>query len=302
MKMSQEFERIANIGWKYLSRHEKEVFKLYKCNLQLFRKVLAEAFEKYAVDGKLYYSEMAKYNRLASLLAFIVEAIKRMYKAMIALLNKAFGNLFVDSYFRAGYLLEMATRTRLGYMAVRPEVVKAAVQNPISGLTLNERLEKHRAELIMKLRETITIGLVRGSSYKEMVNGIKNDLEGDVVKARRIIRTEGHRVMSSGVHQSVLHATSKGIIMVKRWLHSKDSRVRDSHEKMGAKEPIPATEDFVNEDTGGKGPCPGQMGKAADDVNCRCVAVYEIVAVERKQHDKFEKVSYEEWKKGRMAA
>lgn len=302
MRMDKEFERIASIGWKYLSRHEREVFKLYKGNLKQFRRVLAEAFEKHATGGKLYYTEMAKYNRLTSLLSYIVEAIKLMYKALTSLLTKTFGTLFLDSYFRTGHLLEIATRTRLGYLGVRPEVIRAAVQNPFSGLTLNERLERNRAALILKLRETITIGLVRGSSYKEMVSSIKNDLEGDVVKARRIIRTEGHRVMSDGVHQSVLHAVSKGIIMTKRWLHSKDIRVRDTHEKMGAKEPIPATEDFVNENTGGKGPCPGQMGEAADDINCRCIAVYELVAVERKQHDNFERVSFEEWKKAKGGA
>ena len=38
---------------------------------------------------------------------------------------------------------------------VTPEVVKRAVINPVSGLTLNDRLEKHRQEVIYNIKQQL---------------------------------------------------------------------------------------------------------------------------------------------------
>lgn len=301
--LHNDFEKIADIGWRYLKREEKQIFKLYKGNLDLFRQVLGENFQKYGdKEGKLHYSEMARGKRLPNLFAWITNTIGSLYRAISHVLEGIFGSLFIDSYFRTAHLLEIATRARLGYMGIRTEMVKAVVQAPIAKLTLNERLERNRKTLTMKIRESLTMGLVRGSSYKEMADDIKVVLEGDAVKSRRVVRTEGHRVMSEGVQQSVMHAMSKGVIMVKSWLNSKDERVRDEHNHMQDKygdNPIPADQDFENDLTGGKGPTPGNLGVAKDDVNCRCVAVYEIVGANVPRDDSSVIVKFDDWKKDR---
>ncbi len=49
-----------------------------------------------------------------------------------------------------------------GVRGVTPEVVKRAVINPVSGLTLNDRLEKHRQEVIYNIKQQLGTGLTQG--------------------------------------------------------------------------------------------------------------------------------------------
>ena len=49
-------------------------------------------------------------------------------------------------YYTTAFALENRVKAKLGYTMVDPATVSAALQNPISGLTLNERLqEKQKA-------------------------------------------------------------------------------------------------------------------------------------------------------------
>jgi hypothetical protein len=99
--------------------------------------------------------------------------------------------------------------------------------------------------------------------------------EGDLNKTTTIIRTESHRVHEAGKRTAVERATNQGVKMEKVWVSSKDERVRSSHAHMDG-QVVDATADFVNTQTGGRGPAPGEMGVAEDDINCRCVAIYRV--------------------------
>lgn len=59
---------------------------------------------------------------------------------------------------------------------VRPEVLKAAVENPVTGLTLFDRLEKHRADIIYNIKQEIGIGLQNGDRYSTMARRISGKM------------------------------------------------------------------------------------------------------------------------------
>jgi len=164
---------------------------------------------------------------------------------------------------------------------LKPEIVSEILQNPISGLSLNERLAVRRYETITTIRQEMTRGLVRGDRYRDIAGRLQNSLEIDAGKATRIVRTEGHRCMEAGKKVSLDSAANQGVELRKWWKDSTDERVRSGHRHMGrnvtSKEnSIPYDEDFVNDLTGGTGPHPGALGTAEDDINCRCVMVIEV--------------------------
>ena len=51
-------------------------------------------------------------------------------------------------------------------ISVPKEVLKQAVDNNISKLTLPHVLEKHRQEIIYQIQQTLTIGLMTGDRYR----------------------------------------------------------------------------------------------------------------------------------------
>ena len=63
-----------------------------------------------------------------------------------------------------------------------------------------------------------------------------------------------------------------GLWPEKKWLAALDARTRESHlaaHKKYQAEPIGLKENFVV--GSGRGPAPGQLGVAQEDINCRCV-------------------------------
>ena len=77
-------------------------------------------------------------------------------------------------------------------------ILRRAVENPVSKLTLNDRLEKHRKEIIYDIKQAITVGLMNGDRYSTMAGRIKQSVDGSYKKAIRISGTETHRVREAG--------------------------------------------------------------------------------------------------------
>lgn len=187
-----------------------------------------------------------------------------------------------------------------GIHGITPEIAKRTVENPISGLTLNSRLQKHRQDVIYGIKQQIGVGLTQGDTYTTMARRVAGEVEGDYKKAVRIVRTETHRVREAGFHDSASNvhnaAQASGYGMTKTWRTMRDERVRPQHRyKRGKKWVtvirgpydhqkmegvcIPVDQQF---DLGGgvMTDAPGQSGVAGQDINCRCFLEYGLKKLE----------------------
>jgi hypothetical protein len=272
-KLQREIDKIADKTMKKIAREYAEA-------LEETRNIIRKRYDKYAnEDGELTYEEMTKYTRKKKLDAELAAAVQATHVSASKLTREVLRQTYKSSFTTTQKFIEDAAE-RVIRGQVKNEVVQKALQMPVSGLTLNDRLERRRRYIIGRVRETVGQGLYQGETYSNMSKRLKKTLEGDVEKAERIVRTESHRVMEKSKYDSVEHAVNQGVDMKKYWMSSEDERVRSSHNHMDSKynedDPIPVDQDFVNEQTGGKGPTPGQLGVAADDINCRCIAGYVV--------------------------
>ena len=278
---------------------EKEIRKVYKELLKELNSYLANIYLTYSEDDMLTYSDLAKAGMDARFLeeveqqingitpqvaAQIQETVAQTYEAcydgMVNAVNKAAGNR---------ELLQQAFST---VTAVSPDVIKRAVENPVSGLTLKDTLEKHRKEIIYDIKRNIGVGLTNGDRYTTMAKRISESLDGDYKKSIRIVRTETHRVRESGFNDAAtavneaLKNGKSGYVMAKTWRTMQDERVRPqgqkgkkakkyNHVKMDGVT-IPQDELFELP-SGAKGKAPSQTGVAGEDINCRCYLSYSLV-------------------------
>lgn len=294
-KTPEMIERLVN---RRVKKGERDIVKRYALLLNEIRKELAKLYEKYEVNGKLTYAEMAKYDRLRKFIEYIDYLLKILYKDVRKTVYDVLGESYLDGYYLTAWAVETDTLSRLAYSAVRPEVITAMIENPITGLTLSQRLEKNRAAIIYTIQQEVTQGLVQGESYKQMATRLKTALEGDTVKAMRIVRTEAHRVVESGKHDAAEHAHKNGIIMTKTWNTMKDSRVRDRHRKLDGQK-VPVDADFKSGNVSGK--APGQLsGGASQNVHCRCFLTYSVERIEKVDAKELEGMTFEQWKKERL--
>lgn len=276
---------------------ERDVAKRYAFLFREINSLLSDYYRKYEIDGKLTYLEMVKYQRLEKMLKEINELINESEKTLRNEIRRHLREQFSESYYQTSFILETTAQAKIGYPALRNEVIDEAININFTGLTLNERLSKRRADLIYSMRETITRGLIEGQTYRGMANIIKGQLEGDLVKAQRIVRTEAHRIREAASLNSVKFAESKGIIMKKTWNTVKDERVRSNHARLDGKT---LSIDELFKIDGYEAEAPGQFGFPEMDINCRCYLTYEIVDVKKPQHEELADLTYAEWRKERL--
>jgi SPP1 gp7 family putative phage head morphogenesis protein len=293
-KTAEMIEKLVN---KRVKKGERDIVKRYALLLNDVRKELAKLYEKYEIDGKLTFAEMAKYDRLRKFMEYISWLLGVVYKDVKKVIYDILGESYLDGYYLTAWAVETDTLSRLSYSAVRPETITAAIENPITGLTLSQRLEKNRAAIIYTIQQEVTQGLVKGESYKQMAKRLKSALEGDTVKAMRIVRTEAHRVMESSKHDAAEHAHKNGVIMLKEWNSMKDQRVRDRHKKLEGKK-IPVDVEFrIGND---RAKAPGLFSRPENSINCRCFLTYSVERIEKVDAKELEDMAFEQWMKERL--
>lgn len=281
---------------------EAEIRRVYQNLLKDLRAFVAGEYERFAVDDRLDFSILQQKGEFARFLEEtqkIVNAHEPEVKREVRdIIEQTYARCWGDFQEAVGKSADSAAlREALrGVRGVTPEVVKRAVINPVSGLTLNDRLEKHRQEVIYNIKQQLGTGLTQGDRYSTMARRVAGEVEGNYKKAVRIVRTETHRVREAGFHDSALEvdgaARAAGLQMVKTWRTMKDEWVRPNaryrtksgwktvrrgpadHQKMEGVS-IPVDQEF---DLGGgvKAKAPGQSGVAGQDINCRCFLEYEL--------------------------
>lgn len=274
---------------------EAEIRKNYQKLLQELRHYMADEYSRYAEDDKLTYDILQKNGYYARFLEEVEQKIDDISPEVRRTIRSTVEQTYEHTYNgMIDCLQKTATGVDLGVLkGCTPEVIKRAVENPISKLTLNDRLEKHRKEIIYDIKQDISVGLMNGDRYSTMANRIKKSVEGDYKKAIRIARTETHRVREAGNHDAAvsvndaLKNSTAGVQMMKTWRTMKDERVRPAkakgrkrkydHRKMEGIS-IPIDEEFTLP-SGAKTTAPGQSGVAGEDINCRCYLSYGLQSV-----------------------
>lgn len=269
MSMREEFLKLQDQLDQLVAKKEKGIIKDYKAALDELRNMMATTYAKYEVAGVLLFSEMAKYNRAVKLDKEIQAVLKELGTRNAKNTRDIMKLVYTEGFDRTKNLVEIANDRKIQGI-IKKEVLEQALENPVRGLKLSRTLEKNRVNVIYTIQQTVEQGLKNGEPYGQMAGRLKDSLENDVPKALRIVRTETHRVMEQAKLDSLGKAQAAGIEIVKAWVSSRDERVRSSHSSMDGVT-VDYGEDFRNHLTGGRGPAPGMMGTAADDINCRCI-------------------------------
>jgi len=130
-----------------------------------------------------------------------------------------------------------------------------------------------------QLRKTLIEGIVNGEDVHQLSNRVR-DVYRSVInrgwEAERIARTESTAASNFGAVEGYKQS---GVVHRKGWLAVPDGRCRETHAAAGMKYrgqgTIPLDQDFV---VGlGSGPCPGELGVAEEDCNCRCSTFPEVL-------------------------
>ena len=259
--------------------------------------------------GKLTYADLHRQGLDARLLEEVAAHVSSVSSEEIRIIRETVEQTYANCYSGMVQAVSKAVDNEelkeafSAVEAVKPEVLRAAVNNPVHGLTLSDQLEKNRANIVWGIKQAVGVGLSEGDNYTTMAKRIQKELigpdgsGGSYYKAVRIARTEAHRVREEGNLDAAQELTGKlepaGITMVKTWHTMKDERVRPNRARRTKKGwkysrggkydqqkmegvQVPISEEFTLP-SGAKTQAPGKSGVAGEDINCRCFLSYDVV-------------------------
>lgn len=274
MKLDKEFIELQKHIERLIKAGESDIARNYKKALDALRLYLAKLYAEYEIDGKLTFTEMSKYNRIGKVDKKVKNTISKLYKNNNKIIKGILRGITVDTHNNTIDVVESATGRKLKSI-VKDIDVTETINTKMAGLRWTERMGKHRNDVIWDIQKEIKQGLTQGDTYGTMAKRLKKELGINAGKANTIVRTEGHRCHAQSKMNSLDSISKHGVKMMKKWISSKDERVRNQHSKMNGVE-IPYEDDFVLPD-GAKGKAPGLIGEPQHDINCRCIITVSIV-------------------------
>lgn len=258
-------------------RSEKELEVLFAKRLKVISQELADMFEKYQSDDPhVTWTEFNKYNRLNKELVRIGEMITEDYNQVAKAIKQTQHNAYIEKYMMSLYLYEMATQSSLQFDVPTASVINAAIEQPIEFIKLVPTLQKHRNEVLKRIRIHITQGIMSGEGYSKIAKALRDDIGMTKAQSQRVARTEAGRAMSQAGLDSAMVVKDNGFKMKKRWSATKDTRTRDTHRHLDGKS-VDIDDNFKS--SGCVGPAPHLfvgVASAKENINCRCKLLYYI--------------------------
>lgn len=269
--------QIDNYIEQLIAKSEKELEVLFAKRLKVINQELADMFEKYQSDDPhVTWTEFNKYNRLNKELVRIGEMITEDYNQVAKAIKQTQHNAYIEKYMMSLYLYEMATQSSMQFDVPTASVINAAIEQPIEFIRLVPTLQKHRNEVLKRIRIHITQGIMSGEGYSKIAKALRDDLGMAKAQSLRVARTEAGRAMSQAGLDSAMVVKSNGMKMMKRWSATKDARTRDTHRHLDGQS-VDIDDNFKS--SGCVGPAPHLfvgVASAKENINCRCKLLYYI--------------------------
>lgn len=264
------------IEW-LIKQAEKEIEVLFANRLKVIKQEIADMFERYQSDNThVTWTEFNKYNRLNKELTRIGTMLTDDYREVAKAIQKSQQDAYIEKYLMSLYLYEMASQSSMTFDVPNAATIKSAIEQPIEFIRLVPTLQKHRDEVLKRIRIHITQGIMSDEGYSKIAKALRDDIGMTKAQSLRVARTEAGRAMSQAGLDSAKVAKDNGLDMKKRWQATKDTRTRDTHRHLDGK--------AVNiDDNFHSSGCIGQAPKlfvgvssAKENINCRCKLFYYI--------------------------
>ena len=262
-----------------LNKREKEVYGQLLDNEDVVLRELKRQYEL-ALREIVTRIRLLQSDELTQSRIYQIDYQKALKKQIEAILEKLHADeydsihKYLSSTYTDAYVGTMYAVHGQGVPVITPIDQNAAVKAIITDSklkdTLYDSLGYDMAKLKKHVREEITRGIATSLPFAQIARNISNRTSLPLYNAKRIVRTEGHRIQQASADDARKMAISKGANVVKQWDASLDMATRPIHRQLDGQ----IREDDEPFEAGGyQVMYPGTFGIASQDCNCRCVAL-----------------------------
>lgn len=271
-QLEKEKEVIQELKKQY-SRALKDIqekIKLFQADIDLLDQALSQDGLDDATKALLQSQKRSKvyqqqYQRALS--GQVSGILDKMHGDNYAAIDK-----YLNGCYETGYIGTMYDIAGQGIPLIVPIDQAAIVKAVLTDSKVSNGLYAALGVDVAKLKKTITQeisrGIASGLSYADIARNLKNAVNVPLYNSERIVRTESHRIQQQSTEAARKAAANRGADVVRQWDSALDGRTRDSHRRVDG-EIREIDEKFSNGLL-----YPGDpSGRAAEVINCRCVAL-----------------------------
>lgn len=266
-------------GGDGINKRQKEVFQYQLDQEDKVLKDLKRQYERALRDIndriKLLQSDELTQSRIYQI------GYQKTLKAQVeAILEKLHADEYnaIEKYLSDGYtdafIGNMYDMQGQGIPIITPIDRKAAVKAIVTDSELSTNLYAalgYDMDILKKhIRQEITRGIATSLPYEQIARNIANYTTMPLSNAKRVVRTECHRIQQASAEDARQAAKAKGADVVKMWDSVTDGDTRPLHRELDGQ--IRETDEPF-EAGGRKVMYPGKFGTPDQDCNCRCVAL-----------------------------
>lgn len=235
---------------------------------QQYRRALDDIIRNVRIlqSDELTQSKVYQLQYQQALKGTIEAAIEKLHSGEFTTIQQ-----YLEACYTNGFVGTMYDLAGQGIPMILPidqkTMIRAIQTDSKINTTLYEALGIDTKKLKRTIRQEITRGLAEGMATSAIARNISNASGAPLYNAKRIARTEGHRVLCSAQYDAQQESISHGADVVKQWDSTLDGNTRPTHRQLDGQirevdEPFEAG--------GKKAMYPGAFGEASEDCNCRC--------------------------------
>lgn len=300
--MTMNQEQLGKHIDKLIKQTENEAEKILARRLKYIKQAMAEMMDKYQSDDPhVTWTEFNKYDRFKKELQRIEELLQGDYSEIINLILLSQTTIYLNNYMRSLYMYEYTSGIQMTFTVPSARQIANALAQPIDLIKLAPTFNRHRKQVIEKLRGHIAQGVLAGNSYNQIANAINKDVGLSMRQARMVARTETGRAQSVSSEDAAQTAKDNGARLVGCWDSTLDTRTRPSHRRLDSKQEDEAGNFRIG---ASYGPAPRLLvgvDSASQNINCRCKKLYKVngqtASVRRTEDGLFPYRTYDEWLK-----
>lgn len=252
-----------------LAKTDDKLFKYYQSALRDIKQEAKTFIKDYEL---LSFSKKLEVERKLELGQKIKSILDQANDKATGVIRDSTGEHGINGYYGTFYGLEGEHNINVPLSILGEDYISELVNQPVDGKTFSKRLYKNTAQLAKTTTQSLLQGAIDGKGYAHVAQRITQQTEADYRRSLRIARTEGGRVSSIATQKAYNDAQDEGIGLVKQWVAALDKKTRNSHQLLDG-QTVGIDEEFKSPYSGATGKGPRLLGRASEDINCRCTTI-----------------------------
>lgn len=192
-------EQIKIDAEKYADEQMKSIYANQKDKLEELHQYIASLYIKNATNGLLDVTPQQKKVLLKDIDNKLKDMGKNLGQQEVDQAASILSDTYPMTYYHNAYILDSGIKDTIKFDILRPEHIKAAVNNPIDGKVFSDRIWANKANLMDNVKQGIVDAMNGDVHLDKLARNIRQQFNASAYESQRLVRTENARVQSQAI-------------------------------------------------------------------------------------------------------